>query len=379
MKKFLLNFLLLCFSTFVFSQTYVELTENMEIPSNSNIKILGGNYVFGDYQLDGVIKIVGKENIVIDGDSVTVQGGNFTGYMINIENSTNIIIKNFDLVNNYKYAVRCLNSHDIMIEGNNFSHNKKDTTGWIQIWTTYTAALGGGVLFYNSSRLDVHDNLMTQQNDGVAMYQCDSAVIYNNIMNWNCGFGVRMNFTDNCWVHHNDLSNVNRETDPSDCAAILLIVANNNLVEYNDLTNSGDGVSSGNTSIRKFPTTTAFITTIAPTRPTTPSKPPLPTAIFTNSTTATTASMVFGWDIHSTPSPIATKLSAIKTPALLLIAALIIPLQETRSAKTLLASIFGKAAPFHPIRISFRTIIFCTITFSKEISKQFRLRKPSIS
>jgi parallel beta-helix repeat protein len=230
----------------------------MEITSNSNIKILGGDYVFGDYQLDGVIQIVGKENIVIDGDSVTVHGGNYTGYMINIENSDNIIIKNFEQVNNYKYAVRCLNSHDIMIEGNNFSHNKKDTTGWIQIWTTYTAALGGGVLFYNSSRLDVHDNLMTQQNDGVAMYQCDSAVIYNNIMNWNCGFGVRMNFTDNCWIHHNDLSNVNRETDPSDCAAILLIVSNSNLVEYNDLTNSGDGVFLGQYEYSQIPNNNRF-------------------------------------------------------------------------------------------------------------------------
>jgi len=258
MKKQFLLLLFLSFSIFAFGQTYVELTENMEIPSNSNIKILGGDYVFGDYQLDGVIKIVGKENIVIDGDSVTVQGGNYTGYMINIENSNNIIIKNFELVNKYKYAIRCLNSHDIIIEGNNFSYNKKDTLGWIQIWTPYTAALGGGVLFYNSSRMQVYNNLMTQQNDGVAMYQCDSAAIFDNLMNWNCGFGVRMNFTDNCWIHHNDLSNVNRETDPSDCSAILLIVANNNLVEYNDLTNSGDGVFLGQYEYSQIPNNNHF-------------------------------------------------------------------------------------------------------------------------
>jgi len=245
MKKLLTFLIVVQFSILTFGQTYMELTDDMDIPSNSNIKIMAGEYVFGDYGWDGVIRIVDKENIILDGDSVSVQGGNSMGYMIKIENSSNIHIRNFDLVHKYKYALHCMNSENIRIEGNNFSYNKKDTTGWIQIWTPYTAALGGGALFYNSSFIEVHDNLMTQQNDGVALYECDSAVIYNNVMNWNCGFGVRLNFTDNCWVHHNDLSHINRETNPSDCAAILLIVSNENLVEHNDLSYSGDGVFLG--------------------------------------------------------------------------------------------------------------------------------------
>ncbi|MCD6331816.1 MAG: right-handed parallel beta-helix repeat-containing protein, partial [Bacteroidales bacterium] len=53
------------------------------------------------------------------------------------------------------------------------------------------------------------------------------------------------NYTNNCYIDHNDCSHVNRQTDPSDCAAILLIVSNNNTVEYNDLTYSGDGVFLG--------------------------------------------------------------------------------------------------------------------------------------
>lgn len=258
MRKFYALLATMLISGVLFAQTYMEITDNMEIPSNSWIKFLGGNYEFSDSQWDGVIKIVGKENIILDGDSVTVQGTSFLGYMVDIQNSSNIVIKNFDMVNNYKYAVRCLNSDHISIEANNFSYNKKDTLGWIQIWTPYTAALGGGVLFYNSNNIDVHDNLMTQQNDGVALYQCDSAIIYNNVMNWNCGFGVRLNFTDNCWVHHNDLSHVNRETDPSDCAAILLIVANNNLVEYNNLSYSGDGVFLGQYEYSQIPNNNEF-------------------------------------------------------------------------------------------------------------------------
>ena len=258
MKKFLSLFGVLLIGIAGFTQTYVELTDNMEIPSNSNIKILGGDYVFADYNWDGVIQIVNKENIILDGDSVTVTGDNCLGYMINIENSNNIIIKNFDLVKTYKYAVRAKNSHDIKIEANNFSYNKKDTIGWIQIWTTVTNALGGGVLFDQCSRMDVYDNTMIQQNDGVAMYECDSAHIFNNTLNWNCGFGVRMNFTDYCHVHHNDCSHINRETDPSDCAAILLIVSNHNTVEYNNLSYSGDGVFLGQYQYSQIPNNNYF-------------------------------------------------------------------------------------------------------------------------
>jgi len=239
-------------------QVYIELTNNMEIPSNSIVKIAAGEYTFTDSEWDGVIKIVNKENIILDGDSVIVHGGNFLGYMIDVQNSANIDIRNFEFVNDYKYAVRCLNSQSISIENNNFSYNRKDTLGWIQIWTPYTAALGGGVLFYNSDQIEVSNNLMTQQNDGVALYECSYANIHDNIMNWNCGFGVRLNFSDYCWVHHNDLSHINRETDPSDCAAILLIVSNENLVEYNNLSYSGDGVFLGQYEYSQIPNNNEF-------------------------------------------------------------------------------------------------------------------------
>jgi hypothetical protein len=33
---------------------------------------------------------------------------------------------------------------------------------------------------------------MTQQNDGVALYECDNITVNDNIVNWNCGFGIRM-------------------------------------------------------------------------------------------------------------------------------------------------------------------------------------------
>jgi parallel beta-helix repeat protein len=240
------------------TQTILPLTDNMEIPSNSNIKIQRGSYSFNDMAKDGVIRIVNKENITIDGDSVEVVGTDYQGYMIYIENSKNITIRNFQSVSKYFYAVTAKQSTDILINGNNFSYNKKDTLGWIFIWTDHTQALGGGVLMHRCADSEFFENRMTQQNDGIALYECEKINIHDNLLNWNCGFGIRMNFTNNCTIRHNDCSHVNRKTDPSDCAAILLIVSNNNTVEHNDLTYSGDGVFLGQYEYSDIPNNNYF-------------------------------------------------------------------------------------------------------------------------
>jgi parallel beta-helix repeat protein len=240
------------------TQTVVPLTDNMDIPSNSNIKIQSGSYSFNDMAKDGVIRIVNKENITIDGDSVEVTGTDYQGYMIYIENSKNITIRNFQSVSKYFYAVTAKQSSDILINDNNFSYNKKDTLGWIFIWTDHTQSLGGGVLMHRCVNSEFYENRMTQQNDGIALYECEKINIHDNILNWNCGFGIRMNFTHNCTIRHNDCSHVNRKTDPSDCAAILLIVSNNNTVEHNDLTYSGDGVFLGQYEYSDIPNNNYF-------------------------------------------------------------------------------------------------------------------------
>ncbi|MDD3811778.1 MAG: NosD domain-containing protein, partial [Bacteroidales bacterium] len=223
MKKILVLLLSICLLPAANAQTVLPLTDHMEIPSNSNIRIEPGSYDFADMGRDGVIRIMNKENIIIDGTDVEVTGVAFTGFLFNIENSRNITIRNFHKVEKYFYALSAKQSTDIHVLDNNFSYNKKDTSGWISIYTGVGEALGGGVLFDRCTDSEISGNLMTQQNDGVALYECDNITVNDNIVNWNCGFGIRMTTTNNCSIHHNDCSHVNRITDPSDCAAILLI------------------------------------------------------------------------------------------------------------------------------------------------------------
>jgi len=247
MKYYVFIMVALVFAmNFSLAQTYIPITNNMQIASNSNIKFIPNNYLFTDPDSNGVIQITGQHDIILDGDSCTVNGSIFKGYMIKIANSHNITIKNFDSVFSYKYAVYITNSDHIAIYGNHFCHNRVDSAGWINVWADYANALGGGVMMYNSRAAHIHDNLMTKQNDGVALYHCDSIKIHDNDFSWNTSYGIRMFWSDTCNIYNNNCSHVNRpKTDPSDCGALLMIVANNNTVINNDLSWSGDGVFLG--------------------------------------------------------------------------------------------------------------------------------------
>jgi parallel beta-helix repeat protein len=252
-------FLFSIFSLQSFSQTRIPITNNMVINSNSDIKFIPGDYSFTDPTLDGVIKLTNVHDVILDGDSCTVNGTNYGGYMIKIDGSHHITIKNFDSVYKYKYAVYITNSHHININGNMFSRNRVDSSGWIDVWANYTSALGGGVMMYQCRAANIYNNTMKYQNDGVALYHCDSINVINNDFAWNTSYGIRMFWTDSCQVSYNLANHINRpNTDPSDCAAILLIISNSNWVENNDFTYSGDGIFLGQYGHSNIPNNNFF-------------------------------------------------------------------------------------------------------------------------
>ncbi len=245
-KPILILVLSLGLLTYLGAQVYIDLEDDLVIDSDSWIIFNPGIYNIPDAGNDGLLQIDGKENIILDGTGVYADGADYSGYMIKISNSSNIHIKNFGGVSHYFYAVYITGSDHITIENNDFSYNKVDSSGWISIWTNYNQALGGGVLMYQTEYAQVNNNIMKYQNDGVALYHCDSILVHGNDFAWNTSYGIRMYFTDHCDIQDNVANHINRPfTDPSDCAAILLIVSNENYVVNNDFSYSGDGIFLG--------------------------------------------------------------------------------------------------------------------------------------
>ncbi|MCD4725754.1 MAG: right-handed parallel beta-helix repeat-containing protein [Bacteroidales bacterium] len=259
MKKLFLYLMTTVLVIGIQAQTYIDPVDNTDLESNTTYIINPGVYSVADPGNDGILRIDNKENIIIDATGVSVDGSDYTGYFIKINNSSNILIRNFELIEQYYYAVYITNSDIIEVHDCNFNYNKVDSTGWISIWTNYTSALGGGVMMYQVNQGLIHDNMMKFQNDGVALYHCDNIDIWDNDFSWNTSFGIRMYFSDTCHIHFNNCSHVNRPfTNPSDCAALLVLVSNANLVEHNDLSYSGDGVFLGQFEYSNIPNNNIF-------------------------------------------------------------------------------------------------------------------------
>jgi len=243
MKKICFSLPLLLFFLATNAQTYMPLQDNFEPANGDNIKFAAGEYAFPDSEKDGVIRIVGKQNITLDGDSVQVDGVGYAGYLIYLENSSGITIRNFAAGERFFYCVYAVNCDDITIENCNFSHNVRTDEGWIVIFDGPALAHGGGVFMNQCTNSLIQGNLMTDQNDGAAIYNCDNITFFGNDFSWNTSYGIRMWYSHNCTIDNNNCSNVNRPlTDPSDCAALLMFRSHGNTVTDNNLSYSGDGV-----------------------------------------------------------------------------------------------------------------------------------------
>jgi parallel beta-helix repeat protein len=242
MKRILILHVLLVLVLGVSGQTYVHLVKNTVINSNSNIKILGGHYTIADSLYHGVIQINNDSNVVVDGDSVYLNGAYFMGYMVLIHNSKNITIKNFRSAKGYFYALHADSSKNITVTGCNFSLNKKDTIGFLSLSDDESLAYGGGIEMHDVGHATIAYDTAQFQNDGIALYNSYNDSVYNNLVSYNNTYGIRMFYTDSSIVIHNDASHIKRYTDPSDCASILLYFSRLNKVTNNNCSYGGDGI-----------------------------------------------------------------------------------------------------------------------------------------
>jgi len=169
-------------------------------------------------------------------------------------------------------------------------------------------------MMYEVNHALIHDNIMKWQNDGVALYHCDNIDIWDNDFSWNTSFGIRMYFTDTCHIHYNNCSHVNRPfTNPSDCAALLVIVSKETWLSTTTFRTPATGYSWGSLSTPTSQTIMFSGTMSVPIRLITPLKPPLPMGMFFTEINAITVIMVSGWVIPIIPLSTAMKSSGINT------------------------------------------------------------------
>jgi len=209
---------------------------------HTSITLLPGENLLPDEGNNGVIILQNKKNITVDGSNFQAKGDNGKGIFMEIIDCEDLTLTNFESINGYFYGIKLTNCRNIEIRNCNISANRKDLEGWINIWGGPDMALGGGIFMENCQHIILTDNILTNQNDGIAAYSCDNLTIEDNDCSQNTAYGIRLFHSDYNQIHRNNCSYVNRNTDPSDCASILLYFCRQNSVTYNNFSYGGDGI-----------------------------------------------------------------------------------------------------------------------------------------
>jgi len=251
-----------------------QIADNYDLFEDGEHKVLDNAYYsIPDDALPGIIRIIGKNNVLLDCNGAVIDGKQtveqmpheYQGFGIYIEDSENITIKNCNIKHFfYGFAVR--NSRRIFIESNKISENKAGNCVSADIridsgMNQDSQDRGGGIYFENVKDSSITNNFVgsmqnylnpltgftTNQRNGIDLYGCSRINVSNNNASQVSGWGIHLRHTHNSIVMNNDASHID-EADICvwDDAGILLSGSHHNVIISNDLRYSGDGFFIGN-------------------------------------------------------------------------------------------------------------------------------------
>jgi len=221
---------------------YYPVIDDMVLFSNTEIKLLPASKLLSDNGRSGVIFIENKENITIDGSNFVAKGYNKQGIFLEMLDCNNIMITNFESIQDYFYGIKLTNCINTEIKNCNLSGNKKNTDETIHICDGSDIAPGGGIMLDNCQHINISDNILTEQNDGVSAYKCDNLTITDNNCSQNTACGIRLFHSDNNHIKRNNCSYINSNSNPDRSSGILLYFCQKDSVSYNNFSHGENGI-----------------------------------------------------------------------------------------------------------------------------------------
>jgi parallel beta-helix repeat protein len=210
-------------SDYVWSQTiYIKADGNIE-PSGAPISRIGDIYKLTDNIVGNVPSytsaiVIERNNIVLDGNSLTVQGqkAHFS-VGISLQNLNNVTIANVT-VKDFYYGIKLNRTSSIAILGstfNNTAHNLwgSETTN-TTIFGNYVTGGSGGLYFYRSFNDTISGNNITSNNYvGIQLTYAYNAKISGNSISKNkqsgpppWGYSVLMYSSANSQIYDNNIT-----------------------------------------------------------------------------------------------------------------------------------------------------------------------------
>src|SRR5262245_56268717 len=242
------------------SPACIPLTNNLDV--FADVKICPGVYAFDDPDEDGVIR-VRASGVTVDLSGVTIVSTLSKGYGVVADGVDAATIRGA-AIHGFRSAVLVRGGGAHLIERCDLSHNRKrpvfnSAADFLAVWPDLDGQIaldqiGDGVVLHQVQRSFVRHCTMTDQQNGIGLFQCDEITVESNDCSSNEGWGIHVHRSNHCLISHNKADNCFNKTsrychdvqqDGCDTAALLLIKASNdNLVIGNSLRNGGDGIFS---------------------------------------------------------------------------------------------------------------------------------------
>ncbi len=224
------------------------------VPTDGMVITQDTTFLPGTYYLPNGVSI-GAAGITLDMNGATLVGTTYNNYGVTCIGHADVTIKN-GVIHTYYYGIRVENGSGIQILDNDLAGNWVDPNSlqnpapWLDINVGPNLGdrtnLGGGLFVRNVSGATISGNTLTDQENGLDLYDVTLSSITGNDASHNTGWGIHLyNSTDNI-VSANTADHCIR-AGLGDSAGVLVVYhSHRNQFLGNSFQHCGDGFFIGN-------------------------------------------------------------------------------------------------------------------------------------
>lgn len=155
-----------------------------------SVRLKPGTY----YLPDGIV--IRAKGIAVESTGVMLIGINKSGVGVYLDNCENVELFGINL-RSYFHGIEAHNSRHISIAKCDISdtHELAANTLFLDIWRQSQEAYGGAIFLSNCDSVEIGNNNLQHQQNGLLAYNCLNVYVHQNQCNYNSGAGIYLNNT----------------------------------------------------------------------------------------------------------------------------------------------------------------------------------------
>jgi parallel beta-helix repeat protein len=226
------------FSMSIAAPADVVPTDGMVITTNTVLAA-------GTYHLPNGISI-GASGITVEGNN-TVIYGNDTGYGLSATGRSNVTVRSLT-IRDYFHGMHFNNCDDLVVAECQVWDTPElpEGTIFLNIFDGPNGSYAHAMWFRYCDRATITLNDVSDQQNGISLFDCTEATVVNNYASYNTGWGIYLYNTDSSLIQSNTADYCTRDYygwSGADAASFLIVYgSSNNDVLDNSFVGGGDGV-----------------------------------------------------------------------------------------------------------------------------------------